>query len=362
MREAVKQRMRMYGLLITTSITINLLGASMGLWLYDVNEGLALGILYGSGIIWALTIMFSVTRLRIFGLSSFKILLDSNKHTKKLLYSGIRLVMVFFCMGAILSSWSIYTNQFGLIHAIAVSSLVLSAMLFMFVGYTVIPRLFARPPHYDVQELEKDLREIRPVSSEKALPDFVIERLRKITEKEDATSKSSEGMSRRLSIVGVGLIILATLSPIVAGVLYWFSEPIGLETSKALKLLADSAIATEPIRVERDWRILVGGMSFGFLLLAAGRGLLRQAAEQRRAYNRARRRVAYYEGVISAVVIANKSDSENKSDPILPSVVLQILNVLLEGSAGSEGELHAVESTEFPSKEQLKTILELVRK
>ena len=196
------------------------------------------------------------------------------------------------------------------------------------------------------EESEETLRsEIRAIRQEKPRPkkllhDFAMEQLQAMTYEEQLLGISAKRSEQRLSAFGVFLVSISIIAPIVSAVLYYL----------------DSSRGTEP---SKDWHILLAGLSFGFLILVAGRGLLRQATTLRQAYYRARRRQSHHEGLVSAIKIAQRS--EKNMSMSLPVVIDKVIGILFQ-SVQPEQEAEEDDSPDFPTKEQLKTLLSVFRK
>ena len=107
-----------------------------------------------------------------------------------------------------------------------------------------------------------------------------------------AQERASKGASLLLS-AGIALTFVSILGPIAGAIMYFSQDP--------------PATNDDPLR---DWRILVGGISFGFLMLAAAAAILKQAARQDEKFFSLNQRVSHFEGVVAAVRLSEKMDKD----------------------------------------------------
>ncbi|MEE8586885.1 MAG: hypothetical protein V3T83_18750, partial [Acidobacteriota bacterium] len=179
-------------------------------------------------------------------------------------------------------------------------------------------------------------------SSNKSCEKYARDQLEAITNEEKLLAYAATKNARVLNRIGVAFISASILAPIASVWLYATEGNPGGTSSN----------------LEKDWHILLAGLSFGFLILAAGRGLLRQASVQQEAYYRARRRESYFAGLASAIKIVQKTaelDMGEIGHRNILMVINRVIDVLFTPPEEPEKK-QASDSVDFPTKEQLKTI------
>ena len=91
--------------------------------------------------------------------------------------------------------------------------------------------------------------------------------------------------------------------------------------------------------IQRDWRILLGGVTFGFLLLAAATGLLRQQAKELAVYlRRVAERVNLYKRLASVLQIHSQFDASAATDGDTEMKDLVVSHLLEQSDSESEEE------------------------
>ena len=99
---------------------------------------------------------------------------------------------------------------------------------------------------------------------------------------------------------GFGFMLFSVLAPVVSAAYYWNLDPLPALVVRRLGEL-HSAVGTLPagtaIPVQRDWRVIVGGISFGFLFLAAASALMKQHGRQAALQAQLGRRVSYFQRI-----------------------------------------------------------------
>lgn len=220
--------------------------------------------------------------------------------------------------------------------------------------------------------LETKIQELEKRAEEKAsIADFIQAELNVISERERLTMIKSQSRAGKLFIIGTILMIISVFMPIVSTIIYVNIDPISKETIKSL-IIIKKEIGTTPlnksISVQRDWRILVSGLSFGFLFLAAARGILRQEAQQRNTYFRFANRIAYYEN-IGGVLRINKILQENEiRDSInqeTKTIIERIINLLMEKPSDEKMITYSERSDgieEIPFVEKVEPIISAIKR
>ena len=148
-------------------------------------------------------------------------------------------------------------------------------------------------------------------------------------------AKARAGM---LFSVGTGLTIISAFTPIVSIAVYVTFDPLPQTTLASLELLrTDSGElpAGLSISVAKDWRVLISGISFGFLFLAAATALFTQHRRQVEASFALAKDVDYFNALISAVEIRNRSDKEETLSDSMSELVDGVVDKLVEKKPAS---------------------------
>lgn len=193
------------------------------------------------------------------------------------------------------------------------------------------------------------------------------------SEREKLTMIRAQGRASTLFVIGTVLMVLSVFAPIISLAAYITTEPLANDTLTMIKAIKDQIGITpsfNDIVNQRDWRILLSGVSFGFLFLAAARGILRQEGQQMTTFLNLARRVTYYENIVSALKIAERNELEKISELApsdrpdrvhLENLVVRIINMLLEPlpelAFSSNSQYKPSESDELPIKENLESII-----
>jgi hypothetical protein len=201
-----------------------------------------------------------------------------------------------------------------------------------------------------------------------------------VIERDKLTMIKANGRSNYLFFIGTFLMILSVFAPIVTVGIYMTTEPISDNTISILKELKSQFGETPPIKDiinQKDWRILLSGVSFGFLFLASARALLRQESRQISTYINLNRRISLFENTASALKIAEKvaldGDSEisTLSQPQelkIDYLIVKIINILLPTSEDvrelvkNEKQNEKAEDDDSLLKQQLKLIMESIKR
>lgn len=154
--------------------------------------------------------------------------------------------------------------------------------------------------------------------------DFIHRQLNRAIAREELTLLHSQRRSGALFRMGVGFLGLSILCPIGATLMYLFLEPIPATSLTQLKELRGIIDAPKGISTfSRDWHILVGGIAFGFLFLAAAGGLLKERAKELASLTRASVNVGYFERLKIIVDLKLRQFSAGQS--VLVSYVVERL-------------------------------------
>lgn len=194
-------------------------------------------------------------------------------------------------------------------------------------------------------------------TSKVSLIDFIKVELNVATERERLTMILAQSRSNRLYFIGIILMILSVFAPIASIFIYVTMNPLEpIEQLKALGL-APTNISNLP---QKDWHILISGISFGLLFLAAARGIFRQEEQQRSTYFKLGRRITFYENIVSALRINNQLYKENEG-PENTKLIEKIIDKLVEIPLW---DIEKLESEKADSTEgiNLKEIVEAIKK
>lgn len=191
-------------------------------------------------------------------------------------------------------------------------------------AYFVTARVVIRSQE-EVLEQKQRIREAR----EKAvlntpLVELIEASLNVLTERARLTMLLAQNRANKLFIIGVILMIVSVFAPVVSTFLYLNSNPL-----EFIEKVPSIEGRTFEVPIQRDWRILVSGISFGFLFLAAARGILKQEAQQRETYFKLDNRITYYENTITALKIDYYLQKKNLVQDNI-KVAERILEQLLE--------------------------------
>ena len=205
---------------------------------------------------------------------------------------------------------------------------------------TAIKQFFAtiRQSH-KIEAAEKDFN--KELEKKEPIVKYIDKILNLVIERDKLTMIKAKGRSNYLFFIGTLLMILSVFAPIVTIGIYMTTEPISENTLTVLKHIKSELGVMPPIQNiinQKDWRILLSGISFGFLFLAAARSLLRQESRQISTYINLNRRISLFENTASALKITEKialdGDGDLSSDSLpeelkMNYLIVKIINILL---------------------------------
>lgn len=122
--------------------------------------------------------------------------------------------------------------------------------------------------------------------------------LRAATVREEIILFQSKSRGDLLYRIGSFFLVLSIMCPIAAAWLYCTIDPIPQATIDKIVELKKSLTELPKelsISVGRDWHLLLGGITFGFLCLAAAKGILAQQAKEMSNYFSVAEKVNYFE-------------------------------------------------------------------
>jgi hypothetical protein len=208
--------------------------------------------------------------------------------------------------------------------AIVLSTLL---VLIIFVSFTIY-RMNLKIKE-KINELEKGKQTLKDI---KGMVKFVEAVLKVASLREEVAMSIAHGRSGKLFIIGSFLMVLSVFAPFGSAIIYWQMEPLNDEVVLQLEQLKNKTgivPGQESVSFKKDWRILFSGLSFGFLFLAAARGILRQEARQSSTYFKTAERVTYYENLARALLINDRlhqdEDGKSKNDVLIDTIIAKLL-------------------------------------
>ncbi|MEP3478019.1 MAG: hypothetical protein ABJZ55_02115 [Fuerstiella sp.] len=147
-------------------------------------------------------------------------------------------------------------------------------------------------------------------------------------------SVASQRRADLLYWIGSMFLAASILGPVASFVVYANSEPLSPVSIGALETLnaalggsgtSPPALTVQTTLVNQpDWRVLLGGVTFGFLLLAAGGGLLKQRSREIEIYFRTVKLVNHYRRLLSVLTL--RAAVLEQSDADLAEFVIESLS------------------------------------
>lgn len=194
--------------------------------------------------------------------------------------------------------------------------------------------------------------------------DFLHAELRVVTEKARLNMTTAEQRADRLYRIGTAFMVASVIAPLVAGLVYVALNPFSEANLGSFVRLAgrlpSSALTGS---LERDWRILIAGISFGFLFLAAARGIMNHHVRQTATYFDLAKDVAHFENLASALRIRARS-KDNPPDDAIKDVLSALIAELRRPPTQVASRTPPVEDSEEtlgPYQEQLSEVLRLLK-
>ena len=197
--------------------------------------------------------------------------------------------------------------------------------------------------------------------------EFVESELKVASEREKLAMLIAQVRSGRLFVIGSFLMVLSVFAPFGSAAIYWQTNPLNDEIVMRLEQLkkkADISPPSDSISLKKDWRILFSGLSFGFLFLAAARGILKQEARQSSTYFETSERVTYYENLGRALRINDRLRSEAQP-PENEKFVRRIIEKLFEAPVQKKDDSHAKDSElseGLPFKEPIEAVVNALKR
>lgn len=224
--------------------------------------------------------------------------------------------------------------------------------------------------HYDFQRWARETRSqeerVRTAEKDATLDqpfhDFAKAQLRVVIERASLLMVSAEGRANMLYGVGTIMTLASVLAPVAAVGAYLASDPLPpnlVATLAALKDAGGKLPSGLAISTSRDWHVLLGGISFGFLFLAASAALFAQHRRQTEMVFLLGNDVDYFNRVNAAVEIAARADAAALQGTLAKVIGLVIAELLKRQTP--EKASKADEPSASLGSEQLKQLADLVK-
>jgi hypothetical protein len=193
----------------------------------------------------------------------------------------------------------------------------LGLMALLWVGCGTIVTFFGVSSY--IEQTKKKIAtaeaELATTDDKVSFREFLNQRVKRTRLREDITLGKAEVRSDQLYRLGATLMIMSVAWPFVGVFIYWSIDPLPRSTiehlaelHKSLGGLPDSLL----ISSQRDWRLLFGGISIGFLFLAASAAILRQKTKEVAIMEKAAAKVSYYERVESLLALEARDKSADE--------------------------------------------------
>lgn len=154
--------------------------------------------------------------------------------------------------------------------------------------YTAFESATVRTQEAQATQLEADAQIVE------TLVDYIEAQLKAAGARQEVSVVKAERRANRLAATGFYLMLSSVFVPFVLVYLYITLPPTAQGDT-------------------RDWHLLLAGVSFGLLFIAAARGILMAEGRQREVYARELRETAYYGDLRRALGIAQRIDREREA-------------------------------------------------
>lgn len=157
--------------------------------------------------------------------------------------------------------------------------------------------------------------------------------LRLVAERARLLMVKAEARANMLYGVGTTLTVISVFAPVASIAVYVGLDPLPQSVLEALQSLRgeNGELPTGiSVSVAKDWRVLLSGISFGFLFLAAAAALFTQHRRQMETFFILAKDVDYFNAVVTAVEIRARSDSDSVTlSSQMESLVNQVIGQLM---------------------------------
>jgi hypothetical protein len=183
----------------------------------------------------------------------------------------------------------------------------------------------------EIQQQQKVEAALATANQAVEFPEFFSAQVAVLAERMRGVLKAAEHRAQRLYLVGSMLAIASALAPVLTLATFVAVHPIDTSTVAALEELRATYGEYPPgleVSAQRDWRVLLSGVSFGFLLLAAAGAIFSQHRRQVEMYQLASAEVDYYDRLTVATKLATRADVSEVPDitaKLLEAVTTRLL-------------------------------------
>ena len=243
-----------------------------------------------------------------------------------------------------------YSNYIGLLLAYLIAALLLSVFILLY-----------RQNKENSSNIQKAKRTFEKRDQElllcedKTQKQLIIQIINFAVNMQEAMTPKARLRADILFWIGILLLVLSIAFPIIATIIYYEIDTISHETAQALIYLKKGANESQKeldIPLSRDWHILLGGVTFGFLCLAAARGIFAQQSNELKAFNEFGQRARYFERLnsVAQIIISSCDHLSNESISYLRD------KLLLDPSTITDEESRKLEDEVSLISEVLKAI------
>ncbi|MDJ0910715.1 MAG: hypothetical protein QNI99_16055 [Woeseiaceae bacterium] len=170
------------------------------------------------------------------------------------------------------------------------------------------------------------------VRAEVNFPEFFQRQLQLVAERARLLTVKASSRSHSLFWMGTILTVMSVFAPFVSISIYLNLEPLPQEVVDGIERLrgTDGNLPSGiDVSIAKDWRVLVSGISFGFLFLAAAGALFAQYRRQMEIVFQLGKDVDYFDAVVSAAEIRQRANKENldlRMSDLVDDVIKMLLN------------------------------------
>ncbi len=225
-----------------------------------------------------------------------------------------------------------------LLHLPAGVEISIKVVVLMTVATVVVAFVLRRAASESAQELgelEQRLEEIKARREESVTDSqFVRNQVERVGVQEAITLARAQKRSSLLFPLGVALMLLSIAGPISSFLLYRSMSPAAdfvelIDNMKQREITVEWSGSDIASAAARDWRVLVSGISFGFLFLAAAAAVLRLESNQRDTFFRLNHRVTFYRSIDAALEIAEHLEDEQASAEATHDLITKVMAILI---------------------------------
>lgn len=170
-----------------------------------------------------------------------------------------------------------------------------------------------------LSEIDEELKQVREVPADANNLDKLRQFTREAYLEAEKIGESAHFRATMLFWFGAAFLLASIAAPMATLYVYSTSDPLPPETAERVEKVGAALTTSKTalslqttLNVQRDWRVLLSGVTFGFLLLAAGAGLLKQRGKEFDVYFLVMERVNHYRRIFNVLQI--KADVLKESD------------------------------------------------